>query len=114
MGGSVTPGPAAGRRESADVREVRAGLNRAARRLSVLELILLGATVIAALAGGWLAALLGAGAFGLPFRTTWMTASFALFIVPALLALGIGRFKRAGARKTAEAAGDRAPPEDGA
>lgn len=110
----MTAGPTGGRRESADMREVRAGLDRAVRRLNVLELILLGAAVIVALAGGWLAALLGARAFGLPFRTTWITASLAFFIIPALLALGIERFKRAGARRTAEASDDGTPGGDGA
>lgn len=94
------------------MREVRASLNRAVRRLNVLELILLGAAVIVALAGGWLAALLGARAFGLPYRTTWIASSLAFFIIPALLALGIERLRRAGARKTAEATDDGTPGGD--
>ena len=95
----MTVEPSGGQPESADMREVRATLNRAMRRLNVLELILLGAAVIAALGGGWLAALLGARAFDLPFRGTWITASLAFFVIPALLALGIERFKRSAAEK---------------
>lgn len=110
----MTAGSTGGGQESADMREVRASLNRAVRRLNVLELILLGAAAIVALAGGWLAALLGAKAFGLPFRITWITASLAFFIIPALLALGIERWKRAGARKTGEAADDGTPGGGGA
>lgn len=110
----MTGGPSAGQPEPADVQEVRATLNRAVRRLNVLELILLGAAVIAALGGGWLAALLGVKAFGLPFRATWITASFAFFIIPAGLALGIERSKRRAARKTGEPIRDHSHEGDGA
>lgn len=102
----MTDGSSGGQPEAADVQEVRAALNRAVRRLNILELILLVAAVIAALGGGWLAALLGAKAFGLPFRATWITASFAFFIIPAVLALGLERSKRRAARNTGDGTGD--------
>ena len=103
----MTTGRSGGQPESADALEARATLNRAMRRLNVLELILLGAAVIAALGGGWLAALLGARAFDLPFRATWITASLAFFIIPALLALGIERLKRRAARKNGDGTDDK-------
>ena len=77
--------------DAADVQEVRAALKRAARRLNVLELIILSAAAIAALAGGWLAALLAGRAFDFPFRTTWLVASLALFAIPALAAFLVNR-----------------------
>ena len=72
--------------DAADVEAVRAVLNRAARRLNILEFIILGAAIIASVAGGWLAALLAGRAFGFPFRATWVGASLALFLIPALVA----------------------------
>lgn len=110
----MTPGPSGSQPESADVREIRANLNRAVRRLNVLELILLGAAVFAALGGGWLAALLGAKAFGMPFRATWITASFAFFIIPAAIALGLERSKRRAAARARGGTGDHKHGKDGA
>jgi len=83
------------------------------RRLNVLELVLLGAAAVAALGGGWLAALLGAKAFDLPFRATWMTASLALFIIPAVVALGIERLRRRTAGKTGETPDGSSPGDAG-
>ena len=80
--------------DPADVQAVRAALKRAARRLNVLELIILGAAAIAALAGGWLAAFLAGRAFGLPFGTTWVVSSLALFLIPALAAFLVDRRRR--------------------
>ena len=109
----MTAGPSGGQPESADVQEVRATLNRAMRRLNILELILLGAALVAALGGGWLAALLGAKAFDLPFRATWVAASLTFFVVPALLALGIERFKRRAKGRTDDTQDDPSPGGDG-
>lgn len=109
----MTAGLPGGRPESADVREVRANLNRAMRRLNVLELVLLGAAAVAAVGGGWLAALLGAKAFDLPFRATWMTASLALFIIPAAIALGVERLRRRTAGKAGTTTGTRSTGEAG-
>ena len=69
-----------------ETRVARAVMNRAIRRLNLLETILLGAAAIAALAGGWLAALLARSAFGFPFRTTWLVSSLLLFVIPGALA----------------------------
>ena len=69
-----------------DARAARKVMNRAIRRLNVLEWLLLGAAAIASLAGGWLAAVLGRSALGLPFRGTWMTASVLLFLIPGTIA----------------------------
>ena len=69
-----------------DTRAARMVMTRAIRRLNVLEWLLLGAAAVASLAGGWLAALLGRSALGLPFRTTWMVASLLLFLIPGGMA----------------------------
>ena len=69
-----------------DAQAARKVMNRAIRRLNVLEWLLLGAAALASLAGGWLAALLGRSALGLPFRGTWMTASILLFLIPGAIA----------------------------
>ena len=109
----MTAGLRGGPPESADLREVRANLNRAVRRLNILELILLGAAAVVALGGGWLAALLGARAFDLPFRATWMAASLSLFIVPAVIALGMERLRRRTAGKSGETPDGRSPGDGG-
>lgn len=62
-------------------------MNRAVRRLTVLEWLALAAAAVASLAGGALAAFLAASAFGLPFRPTWPVASLLFFVVPGLAAL---------------------------
>jgi len=77
-----------------DARAARKVMNRAIRRLNVLEWLLLGAAAIASLAGGWLAALLGRSALGLPFRGTWMTASLLLFLIPGGIAWAAERRSR--------------------
>ncbi len=77
-----------------DARAARKVMNRAIRRLNVLEWLLLGAAAVASLAGGWLAALLGRSALGLPFRGTWMTASLLLFLIPGGIAWAAERRSR--------------------
>ena len=103
----MTAGSSMGRTESADVRRLRADLKRAVRRLNVLEVVLMGAAVVVSLGGGWLAALLGSRFLDLPFGATWIVASFAFFVVPGLIALGIRAFGRASAMGTAKATADR-------
>lgn len=93
------PRPSIHEPDPADVQAVRAALKRATRRLNVLELIILSAAAIAALAGGWLAALLAARALDFPFRTTWVAASLTLFVIPAVAAVLVNR--RRGARQNA-------------
>ena len=96
----------------ADVQAVRAALNRAARRLNILELIILSAAAIAALAGGWLAALLASRAFGFSFRMTWVLASLALFVIPALVAILVERRRKAIHAKAAGDKTDQSPAGD--
>jgi len=78
-----------------DAQAARKVMNRAIRRLNVLEWLLLGAAAIASLVGGWLAALLGRSALGLPFRGTWITASLLLFLIPGAIAWVAERRSRA-------------------
>ena len=99
--------------DPADVQAVRAALNRAARRLNALELIILCAAAIAALAGGWLAALLAGKAFGFPFRLTWVGASLALFGIPALVAFLIEKHRQETQAKAARDKTDQSPERDG-
>lgn len=77
-----------------DAKAARKVMNRAIRRLNVLEWLLLGAAATASLAGGWLVALLGRSALGLPFRGTWMTASLLLFLIPGAIAWAAERRNR--------------------
>jgi len=79
------------------------------RRLNVLEYILLVAAAIASVAGGWLAALLGRSALGLPFRPTWVVASLAFFLIPGAAAWLAERRSANAVRNTNEVPSD----EDG-
>lgn len=108
----VSKGPAPHEPDSADVEAVRAALNRAARRLNILELIVLGAAIIASTAGGWLAALLAGRAFGFPFRTTWVGASLALFAIPALVAFLVEKRRQKTPAKPARDETDQSPEGD--
>lgn len=67
---------------------VRRDLNRAVRRLSVMEYVILLGIVALSLAGGALLALLVEAAFGFPFRTTWIVASILFFVLPGAVILG--------------------------
>lgn len=64
----------------------REDLNRAIRRLGILEWVILGAAALFALVGGWVIALLLED-WGLPFRLTWTIASTLLFGVPGVKVL---------------------------
>lgn len=99
--------------DPADVEAVRAALKRAARRLNILELIILGAAIIASVAGGWLAALLAGKAFGFPFRATWVGASLALFAIPASVAFLVEKRRQRIQAKTARDKTDQSPERDG-
>ncbi|MDE2982723.1 MAG: hypothetical protein OXU74_16150 [Gemmatimonadota bacterium] len=91
-----------------DMRVVRQVMSRAIRRLNLLEAILLGAAAVAAVAGGWLAAYLGRGAFGWPFGTTWLAAAILLFGVPGVLAWTMDRRQRSGGHKQGKTGDDSA------
>ena len=94
-----------------DTRAARKVMTRAIRRLNVLEWILLAAAAVASLAGGWLAALLGRSALGLPFRATWMIASLLLFLIPGAMALLAERRSRNTAPTEEDARQDDNQPE---
>lgn len=94
-----------------DARAARKVMTRAMRRLNVLEWILLGAAAIASLAGGWLAALLGRTALGLPFRATWIIASLLLFLIPGAMAWVADRRSRNVAPKSDGSPNRRDEPE---
>lgn len=57
-------------------------MQRAIRRLGILEHLFIGLAALAALVAGALVAWLLGQAFGLPFRPTWAVASIVLFVVP--------------------------------
>lgn len=99
--------------DPADVQAMRAALKRATRRINMLELIILSAAAIAALAAGWLAALLGERAFDLSFRRTWLIASLALFLLPALVALLMEKRRRTSQAKPAGEQTGQRPEGDG-
>lgn len=107
----MTPGTPASGPGTEDTRAARRVMTRAIRRLNVLEWILLGAAAIASLAGGWLAALLGRSALGLPFRATWMIASLLLFLIPGAMALVAERRSRNAAPAKEGARQDEDQPE---
>ena len=62
----------------------RRDVTRAARRLGVLEVVMLFGAVIFALLGGGITAFLVSSATGLSGRSIWVLASLLFFIVPAL------------------------------
>ena len=57
-------------------------MDRAIRRLGVLEHLFIGLAAVAALIAGALVAWLLGQAFGLPFRPTWAASALLLFILP--------------------------------
>jgi uncharacterized membrane protein len=57
-------------------------MERAIRRLGVLEHLFIGLAAVAALVAGALVAWLLGQAFGLPFRPTWAASALLLFVLP--------------------------------
>ena len=57
-------------------------MDRAIRRLGVLEHLLVGMAAVSALVAGALVAWLLGQAFQLPFRATWAVSALLLFILP--------------------------------
>ncbi|MGI9628028.1 MAG: hypothetical protein ACR2QM_14415 [Longimicrobiales bacterium] len=91
-------------------RAVRRVMDRAIRRLNVLEFFILGGAAVAAIAGGWLAAWLSRGALGLPFRTVWFGATFLLFVVPGVLVwIREQKAKRLAGQRDASSSGGERP-----
>jgi uncharacterized membrane protein len=57
-------------------------MDRAVRRLDILEYLILLLALILALVGGALVAWILGTTFGTPFRLSWAVASLLLFVVP--------------------------------
>lgn len=66
-----------------DARALQQVAARAARRLEVLQWVIMLVAAVLATGAGALVAFLAAGPLGLPFRPIWMVASLLLFVVPA-------------------------------
>ena len=63
----------------------REEMERAIRRLNVLEYVILAAAFLLALAGGGVAAYILSAGTVLPFRLTWALISLILLIIPGFL-----------------------------
>ncbi len=63
-------------------------MERAIRRLNVLEYLILAASFLLALAGGGLAAYILSVGTALPFRLTWAIISLTLLVIPGILVFG--------------------------
>jgi len=72
-------------------REVRKDMERAIRRLNVLEYFIMVAAVLLALVGGGFVAFLLSSGTDLPLRPTWAVLSLLLIVVPAAVVFGRGR-----------------------
>ncbi len=70
------------RHDEEAARRAREVAARAIRRLDILEWVILGATALLAVVGGWLVAVLVATAAGLPFGPVWTVAALLLIGVP--------------------------------
>ena len=82
-----------------DARIARRVMNRAIRRLNILEYLILGAAALAAVVGGWLVALLAGSAFGARFGITWLVASLLLFVIPGAVVWVMDKRERSSAKK---------------
>jgi len=72
-------------------------MDRAIRRLGILEALFLLLAAVAALVAGALVAWLLGQSLGLPFRPTWAVSSLTLFILPG--GISIWRVRRAEAAR---------------
>ncbi|UCC26277.1 MAG: DUF2269 family protein [Gemmatimonadales bacterium] len=75
-------------------------MERAIRRLGILEHLFIGLAAVAALVAGALVAWLLGQAFGLSFRPTWAVSALLLFILPG--GISIWRVRRHSPRIRAE------------
>lgn len=66
----------------------REEVERAIRRLNVLEYAIMAAAVVLALGGGALAAYMLSSATSFPFRLTWAVCSVLLLVVPGVIVFG--------------------------
>lgn len=62
--------------------QTREVMERAIRRLNILEYVILGATGLLALLGGALVAWLVSSMVEVSFRVSWVVASLLLFVIP--------------------------------
>jgi len=97
-------------RAEEEVRALQEIAARAARRLEILQWVILFVAAVLATAAGALIAFLASDLLGLPFRPTWMVASLLLFVVPA--AWSYRRLKREG-RERLEDVSSRKRESDG-
>ncbi len=74
----------------------REEVERAIRRLSVFEYVILAASFALALGGGGLAAYLFSAGTNLPFRLTWAVVSMGLLVIPGLFVFGRDYLERRG------------------
>ncbi len=74
--------------EGEGFQEVRKDMERAIRRLNVLEYMIMVAAVLLALAGGGFVALLLSAGTDLPLRPTWAVLSLLLIVIPAVVVFG--------------------------
>lgn len=72
----------------------RKEMERAIRRLNVLEYFIIAAAFLLALAGGGVVAYLLSGGTDVPFRLTWALISLAALIIPGSLVFGRDLLKR--------------------
>lgn len=72
----------------------REEVERAIRRLNMLEYLILTAACVLALVGGALAAYLISVSTPLPFRPTWVGMSLLLLVVPGVIVFGRDRAER--------------------
>jgi hypothetical protein len=80
----------------------REEMERAIRRLNVLEYIIVVAAFLLALGGGWAAAFVLSAGTVLPFRLTWAVISLLLLIVPGFFVFGREHLKRQSDRNGAD------------
>jgi|GEM_PF-1433953 len=74
-------------------RGTREEMERAIRRLNVLEYVILGFAVLVALGGGAAVAYILSAGTDLPFRPTWIVLSLLLLIIPGALVFGRDHMK---------------------
>lgn len=99
--GPEAAGSGDGEREAAELARIVA--QRAIRRLDILEYVMFFAGAALATVAGALIAWLLEGIAGWDFRSTWLWASIALFVVPGTIAIIlIKRDERSEARRAAE------------
>ena len=72
----------------------REEMERAIRRLSVLEYVIFGAAFLLALVAGGVAAYILSVGTGLPFRHTWAVISLILLIIPGFFVFGRDHLER--------------------